>query len=99
MVTEGAVLGIPGIYLDNSGRLYTKEQQEKYGLVFNYSESQEDQQRAIAKGVELLQTPGLKEEWQQRRDKMLVEKIDVTGWLVDFIVAFYKKRRKNKKPQ
>jgi uncharacterized protein len=93
MASEGAVLGTPAIYLDNTGRLYTKEQQEKYGLVFNYTESEEDQQKAIAKGVELLTTPGIKEEWQVMREKMLAEKIDVTGWLVDFIEAFHKNGR------
>jgi uncharacterized protein len=93
MVSEGAMLGIPGIYLDDTGRLYTKEQQEKYGLVFNYTESEEDQQKAIAKGVELLSTPGIKEEWQEKREMMLAEKIDVTEWLVDFIEAFHKNGR------
>jgi len=58
--------------------------------VFNYTESEEDQQKAIVKGVELLTTPGIKEELQKRRDKMLAEKIDVTVWLVDFIEAFHK---------
>jgi uncharacterized protein len=85
MVSEGAVLGIPGIYLDDTGRFYTNDQQEKYGLVFNYTESEEDQQKAIEKGVELLTTPGIKEEWQEKRVKMLLEKIDVTAFLVWFI--------------
>jgi uncharacterized protein len=35
--------------------------------------------------VELLTTPGIKEEWQEKREKMLAEKIDVTAWLVWFI--------------
>jgi uncharacterized protein len=93
MASEAAVLGIPGIYLDNTGRLYTKEQHEKYGLVFNYTESEEDQQKAIAKGVALLIALGIKEEWQEKRHKMLAEKIDVTAWLVDFIEAFHKNGR------
>lgn len=85
MVSEGAMLGIPGIYLDNTGRLYTRELQEKYGMVFNYSESPEDQLKAIQKGVELLTTPNIKEQWQLKRQKMLREKIDVTAFLVWFI--------------
>jgi hypothetical protein len=85
MVSEGDMLGIPGIYLDNTGRLYTKEQQEKYGLCYCYSESDQDQKRAIEKGIELLQTPGLKEEWKKRRDRMLADKIDITAFLVWFI--------------
>jgi uncharacterized protein len=85
MASEAAVLGIPAIYLDNTGRLYTKEQQEKYGLVFNYTESEEDQQKAITKGMELLTMPNIKEEWQEKRQKMVAEKIDVTAFLVWFI--------------
>jgi predicted glycosyltransferase len=85
MVSEGAVLGVPGIYLDNTGRLYTKEQEEKYGLVFNYTESLEDQEKSIQKSVELLATPGIKEEWQKRRERMLADKIDVTAFFVWFV--------------
>ncbi len=93
MASEAAMLGIPAIYLDNTGRLYTREQEEKYGLVFNYTESEQDQQRAIARGLELLTTPGIKEQWQQKRARMLREKIDVTRWLVDFVEEFYNKGR------
>jgi uncharacterized protein len=67
MASEAAMLGTPAIYLDNTGRLYSQEQEEEYGLVFNYTESEQDQQRAIAKGVELLTTHGIKEQWQQKR--------------------------------
>jgi predicted glycosyltransferase len=85
MITEGAMLGVPGIYLDNTGRYYTKELQTKYRLVFNCSESLSDQQLAILKGMELLQQPNIKKEWQQKREKMLADKIDVTAFLVWFI--------------
>jgi len=53
MVSEASVLGVPGIYIDNTGRYYTKEQEEKYGLCFNYSESPKDQEKAIKKGIEI----------------------------------------------
>jgi uncharacterized protein len=93
MLSEAAVLGAPAILIHDTYCYYLREQQEKYGLVFNYTESEEDQQKAIAKGVELLTTPGIKEEWQEKRQKMLAEKIDVTAWLVDFIEAFHKNGR------
>jgi len=85
MVSEGSMLGVPGIYLDNTGRYYTRDQEDRYGLVFNYTESLEDQEKSIQKGVELLTTPGVKEEWQKRRGKMLADKIDVTAFLVWFV--------------
>jgi uncharacterized protein len=85
MVSEGAMLGVPGIFLDNTGRYYTKDQQTSYQLVFNYSESEEDQIRAIEKGVEILTNPGAKDLWQIRRRRMLADKIDVTAFLEWFI--------------
>ena len=85
MVSEGAVLGVPGIYLDNTGRYYTKELEEKYGLVFNFSETEADQGKALQKAVELLKNPNIKVEWRKRRQKMLSEKIDVTAFLVWFV--------------
>lgn len=85
MASECAVLGVPAIYLDNTGRLYTQEQEKKYGIVFNYTESLEDQQKAIAKGVELLSKSGIREEWERKRQKMLSDKIDVTAFLVWFV--------------
>jgi len=85
MISEAAVLGIPGIYLDNTGRYYTKEQEKKYGLVFNFSESYEDQSKAIEKGIELLGTPGTGNRWKEKRRKMLSEKINVTAFLIWFV--------------
>jgi hypothetical protein len=84
MVSEAAVLGVPGIYIDDTSRYYTKEQEEKYGLVFNYTESGEDQAIAIAKGIELLSNNnnGI---WSQRRAKMLKDKIDVSAFLIWFV--------------
>lgn len=85
MVSEGVCMGIPGIYLDNTGRYYTKDQEKKYGLCYNFSESIEDHDKAIQKGVELLKKSDLKQVWQEKRKALLAEKIDVTAFLVWFI--------------
>lgn len=85
MASEAAVLGVPGIYLDSTGRYYTKDQEKKYGLVFNFTESIVDQEKAINKAIELLLIPNLKEEWQRRRQRMLADKIDVTSFMVWFV--------------
>lgn len=85
MASEAAVLGTPALFLDNIGRLYTKELEDKYLLCFNYSQSENDIQKAIQKGVELLQSEGIKEQWQKKRDAMLRDKIDVTAFLIWFI--------------
>jgi predicted glycosyltransferase len=85
MASECAVLGTPAIYLDNKGRGYTDEQEEKYGLVFNFTESLVHQEESIQKAIELLKTPNLRKEWQKRRQKMLSETIDVTAFMVRLI--------------
>jgi hypothetical protein len=85
MASECAVLGIPAIYLDNKGRGYTDEQEEKYGLVFNFTESLAHQEASIRKAIELLNTPNLRGQWQKRRQKMLWETIDVTAFMVRLI--------------
>jgi predicted glycosyltransferase len=86
MASEAAVLGTPSIYLDDEGRGYTDEEEQEYGLVFNYSESALDQEASLVKAIYLLEKPDLKNEWQKKREKMLNDKIDVTGfmlWLVE----------------
>jgi len=84
MVEEGAMLGIPGVYLFNESTFYTKHLEKKYKIIFNYSESNEEQQYAIKKGVELLQQENLQIEWQSKRKKLLDDKIDLTALMVWF---------------
>lgn len=83
MASECAVLGVPAIFIAKTGRGYTTEQEKKYGLVFNFTDQQQD--IAFGKMKELLSRPNLKQEWQPRRGRMLTEKIDVGEWLVEFI--------------
>lgn len=85
MATESAMLGVPSIFLDNTGRYYTRDLEENYGLVFNFSESLENQKRSILKGIELLKIPGIQQEWHIKRNKMLKDKIDVTALIIWFI--------------
>ena len=84
MASEAAVLGVPSIYIDNIGRYYTREQETRYHLCYNFTESPEDQRRAIDKGVEILSgKTGV--DYQAARAQLLKEKIDVTAFFVDFI--------------
>jgi predicted glycosyltransferase len=83
MASECAVLGVPAIFIAKTGRGYTTEQERKYGLVFNFSDQQQD--LAFDKMKELLAHRNVRQEWLGRRDRMLSEKIDVTEWMVDFV--------------
>jgi len=82
MASECAALGTPAIFHNNCRFGTLDEQENKYGLVFNFPESREAQESSIKKGLELLGTPHIKSEWQLRRRKMLDDKIDVTAFMV-----------------
>ena len=97
MVSEGAVLGTPGIYLDNAGRYYTRDQQDHYGLVFNFTESEDDQRRAIQKGVDILSGKEPEGIWAKKREQLLKDKIDVTAYLVWFFENYPESFRVMKK--
>ena len=58
------------------------EEEEKYGLVFNYTACLADQEKSIQKALELFQRPNLKKEWKERSEKMLSDKIDLTAFIV-----------------
>jgi len=85
MLTEAAVLGTAGIHCSGyvAKRCYGNlvELEEKYQLVFNYAEPAE----AIAKAVELIKQPDLKQQWQEKRKALLADKIDVLKFMVEAI--------------
>jgi predicted glycosyltransferase len=78
MASEGAVLGVPAIYVDPVGRGYTDEQEREYGLVFNFSPERQD--AAIAKAKEILAGyPSAK--WHSSGKRLLQDKIDINTML------------------
>ena len=85
MAAEAAVLGIPAIFIDNTGRGYTRELEQRYDLLYNFGEADEQVEAALQKAKALLKTPDLLNEWQHKRHRMLQENIDVTQFLVDFV--------------
>jgi len=88
MLTEAAILGTPGIHCSGFvakrclGNLV--ELDEKYQLIFNYS----DPNQAIAKAVELIKQPDLKQQWQEKRQALLADKIDVLKFMVETIEGY-----------
>ena len=70
-------MGTPSIFVHDNSPPYTKQEEKKYGLLFNFSESPTDQELSIQIGVELLKATNVKQEWKSRSKKMLSEKIDI----------------------
>ena len=78
MCSEGAVLGVPGVYVDPVGRGYTDEQERDYGLVLNFTSEYQD--KAIDKAVQILAGSQI-EDWKSRGKRLVEEKIDITEML------------------
>lgn len=81
MASECAVLGTPAIYVNSLEVGYCTEEEKKYNLLFNFRQST----GVLEKAVELMKTSNLKNIWQQKRKKMLEDKIDATAFMVWFI--------------
>lgn len=92
MAVEAAMLGTPGIrFNDFAGRIGVLEELEhQYNLTFAIPSS--EPQRLYDKVEELLAMNDLKEVFQQRRQKMLSEQIDVTAFFVWFIENYPESR-------
>lgn len=88
MTSEAAVLGTPALKCNSfSGQLSVpNELERKYGLCYSFLPEQSD--AFFSKIDELLAMPNLKQEWQNRRRRMLTEKIDYTGFLVWYVENF-----------
>lgn len=88
MAAEAAVLGVPAIYIDNTGRSYTRELEGEHGLLYNFGEGDAEVQRALKRAGGLLEdpeTPGL---WQRKRSAMLAGKVDLTAYMVELAEGY-----------
>ncbi len=92
MAVEAAMLGTPSIrFNDFVGKIGILEELEhSYELVYSIFSS--EPQRLYNKVEELLNTPNLQELYQQRRYKMLADKIDVTAFFTWFIENYPESR-------
>lgn len=90
MTSEAAVLGVPSLRCNSfAGRIsYLEEEEHKYQLTYAFKPENFD--KMIEKLKELLVIPDLKSEFQNRRQKMLVDKIDVTAFWVWFLENYPK---------
>ena len=86
MSVEAAVLGVPAIrYNSFVGRVSVlNELENKYDLTYGFNASDSESATAmICKIEELLAMAHLPEIWQEKRQKMLSEKINFTTWMID----------------
>ncbi len=89
MASECTVLGTHAIFCDYAGRGYTDEEEEKYDLVYNFKNEETMGEESLNKAIELLNNPNLKIEGKKKREILLKDKIDVTGFMVNFVESLY----------
>ncbi len=83
MASEAAVLGVPAVFIATTGRGYTDDQQERYGLVDYFTEDRFDEAMTAIKARFAAGSPRALS--VAARKQLLTEKIDVTRWMVDYI--------------
>jgi hypothetical protein len=85
MASEAAVLGTHAIYVNTLRLGYTDEEEETYGLVYNFSDPHEMESGVMRKAIELLSDQDLRVKGKQKQIRLLSEKIDVTAFMIWFI--------------
>ena len=97
MAVEAAMLGTPSLrFNDFAGKIGVLEELEhKYELTYGIPSSQP--QQLYQKVEELLALPNLKDVFQERRQKMLTEKIDVTAFFTWFVENYPESREEMRK--
>lgn len=88
MASECAVLGTHAIFCDFAGRGYTDEEEERYGLVYNFKLDEDSIRSSLEKAVDLLEDNDLKNLGQNKREKLLEDKIDATAFMIWFIETY-----------
>lgn len=87
MAAESAILGTPAIFVSTSRRGFTDDL-EYNDMLYSFSETRNAQENALKKAVELLAHRDTKKKWQQKRCKLLNEKVDVTEFMINFLEGY-----------
>jgi hypothetical protein len=92
MASESAMLGVPSIFISTSSRGYTDEQQQKYGMVFNFNGDHALEELALQQAQAILSDSQRSQTFADRRRAMLADMIDVTDLVVNEVEAWARGR-------
>jgi len=92
MTSEAAVLGIPAIFLYPGELGYILDQQDRHQMVFHYKDPARDLEMATKKAIQLINNNNTHEEWQQKREKMMGQMIDVQAFMEWFLCNYPQSR-------
>ncbi len=90
MAVEAAMLGVPSLRFNDfvGAKKISVLEELEHDYELTYGIASAEPERLYEKVAELLAMPDLRSEWQQRREKMLSEKIDVTAFFTWFIEKY-----------
>lgn len=88
MASEACVLGTQSIFISDTGRGYTTEQEKRYGLVKCFKRDQLGDALSFMKHY--LSDSAAQRKTKDAHRQLLFEKIDVSGYVVDQIDTFFK---------
>jgi predicted glycosyltransferase len=80
MASEAAMLGTPSVYVDSYGRGYTRDLENRYGILFNYTP--EDVGKVFRKAEAILSDKNSKAQALAVREKIMSASADLTGLMV-----------------
>ena len=81
MVSEAAILGTPSVYVDSKGRGYTRDLENRYGILFNYTP--DDVSKVFSKAEAILTDRNSKAHALTVREKIMSEAVDLTSFMVE----------------
>jgi predicted glycosyltransferase len=90
MASEAACLGVKAVYISPHGRGYTDDQQQRYGLVENFT-GQRFSSDWVGAVAALAADPELRTRSAAARERLLAEKSDVTAWMLEFLEQEYER--------
>jgi len=96
MASEAAMLGTHALYVNTIVSGSTREQSERFHLLYNFNEEEGRYEKATAQAIELLETPNLAELGREKQQKLLSEKVDINQYYMDEMDRLAKAGRKGK---
>ncbi|MCD4832949.1 MAG: DUF354 domain-containing protein [Bacteroidales bacterium] len=84
VATESAMLGVPALFIDYSTRGYINEIEKEYGLIKHLQPTENELKKAEDFIHHIMKNP-VNKEYQQNKQKLLSEKDDVVGFMVETV--------------
>ena len=80
MASEAVVLGTHALYVNTIVSGSTREQAERFHLLYCFNDGEARYERAEQQAIELLETPNLVELGREKQQKLLAEKVDINNY-------------------